>query len=194
MPSFRCWACSLKNSSGQPLNQGPITVYEDGSYAGDTRILDLQPNEERLLSYALDQAVEIKSDVKTTPSPDMHLKMGETNSPPITRCAKRAPTPSRTGPPRIAPSSSSIRFKGCRRPRMVHCQVMHTMSHQPRPMANGSWSNRKSRWKQRVICIVFRSTFPPARPWPSTSSKSRPASTSSPCKADSHNTSATAAP
>ena len=67
----------LKNSSGQPLNQGPISVFEEGSYSGDTRILDLQTNEERLLSYAIDQAVEIKSDVKSTPSPDMHFKMGE---------------------------------------------------------------------------------------------------------------------
>ena len=69
----------LKNSSGQPLNQGPITVYEDGVYAGDTRILDLQPNEERFLSYALDQAVEIKSEVKCSPSPDMNLSITDSN-------------------------------------------------------------------------------------------------------------------
>ena len=59
----------LKNSSKLPLNQGPITVYEEGSYAGDTRILDVQPKEERLLSYALDQATEIKSDVKDHAQP-----------------------------------------------------------------------------------------------------------------------------
>ena len=64
----------LKNTSGQPLTQGPITVYDSGTYAGDTRILDLQPNEERLLSYALDQGTEVKTDVKTTPSPDMTLQ------------------------------------------------------------------------------------------------------------------------
>lgn len=67
----------LKNTSGQPLTQGPITVYENSTYAGDTRILDLQPNEERLLSYALDQSTEIKSTVKVTPSPDMNFKIGE---------------------------------------------------------------------------------------------------------------------
>jgi hypothetical protein len=67
----------LKNTSGQPLTQGPITVYEDGAYAGDTRVLDLQPNEERLLSYALDLAAEVKADSKTTPSPHMTLKIGE---------------------------------------------------------------------------------------------------------------------
>jgi hypothetical protein len=46
----------LKNTSGQPLTQGPITVYDGGNFGGDTRILDMQPNEERLLSYALDQS------------------------------------------------------------------------------------------------------------------------------------------
>jgi hypothetical protein len=69
----------LKNTSGQPLTQGPITVYDNHTYAGDTRILDLQPNEERLLSYALDQSTEVKTDVKSTPSPDMTFRLGEPN-------------------------------------------------------------------------------------------------------------------
>ena len=66
----------LKNTSGQPLTQGPITVYDE-TYGGDTRILDLQPDEERLLSYALDQAVEVKSTVDKSPSPAMTFKIGE---------------------------------------------------------------------------------------------------------------------
>lgn len=69
----------LKNTSGQPLTQGPITVYEEGSYAGDTRILDLQPNEERLLSYALDQGTEVKTEVQSSPSPQMNFKIGSNN-------------------------------------------------------------------------------------------------------------------
>jgi hypothetical protein len=40
--------------------QGPITVFEGSSYAGDARILDLQPNEERLISYAIDLGTEVK--------------------------------------------------------------------------------------------------------------------------------------
>jgi len=67
----------LKNTSGQPLTQGPITVYENSTYAGDTRILDLQPNEERFLSYALDQGTEVKADIKAVPSPEMNFKIGE---------------------------------------------------------------------------------------------------------------------
>ena len=50
---------SLKNTSGMHLNQGPITVFEGSNYAGDSRILDLQPNEERLLSYAIDLGTEV---------------------------------------------------------------------------------------------------------------------------------------
>src|SRR5262249_25544576 len=33
----------FKNSTGQPLTQGPGTVFEDGSYAGDAQLPDLQP-------------------------------------------------------------------------------------------------------------------------------------------------------
>jgi hypothetical protein len=39
--------------------QGPITVFEGSNYAGDARILDLQPNEERLLSFAVDLGTEV---------------------------------------------------------------------------------------------------------------------------------------
>jgi hypothetical protein len=66
----------IKNTSGQPLTQGPITVYDAGVFGGDTRILDVQPNEERLLSYALDQGTEVKTEVKQSPSPDMIFRIG----------------------------------------------------------------------------------------------------------------------
>ncbi len=49
----------LKNTSGVHLMQGPITVFEGSNYAGDARILDLQPKEERLLSYAVDLGTEV---------------------------------------------------------------------------------------------------------------------------------------
>jgi hypothetical protein len=50
----------FKNTSGLHLMQGPITVFDNHSYAGDARILDLQPNEERLISYAIDLGVEVE--------------------------------------------------------------------------------------------------------------------------------------
>jgi DNA repair exonuclease SbcCD nuclease subunit len=49
----------FKNTSGMPLAQGPMTVFEGSIYAGDTRVLDLQPDEERLISYAVDLGTEV---------------------------------------------------------------------------------------------------------------------------------------
>jgi len=50
----------LKNTTTLHLMQGPITVFDGGTYAGDARIQDLQPKEERLLSYGLDLKVEVE--------------------------------------------------------------------------------------------------------------------------------------
>jgi hypothetical protein len=57
----------FKNTSGHPLVQGPITIYERGNYAGDARILDLQANEERLIGYAVDLGTEVKAEQKAHP-------------------------------------------------------------------------------------------------------------------------------
>jgi hypothetical protein len=50
----------LKNTSGLHLLQGPVTAFEGGTYAGDARIADLQPDEERLLSYAVGLGTEVQ--------------------------------------------------------------------------------------------------------------------------------------
>ncbi|HKB37946.1 MAG TPA: hypothetical protein VKD72_15980, partial [Gemmataceae bacterium] len=57
----------FKNTSDQNLMQGPVTIYEGGAYAGDARIMDLQPGEERLLSYAIDLGSEVKTSDKGAP-------------------------------------------------------------------------------------------------------------------------------
>lgn len=44
----------LKNNTGLHLSGGPITVFQGGIYAGDGQINDVQPGEERLISYAVD--------------------------------------------------------------------------------------------------------------------------------------------
>src|SRR5256885_16998455 len=49
----------FKNTTGMPLAQGPITVFEGSVYAGDSRVLDLQPDEERLISYSVDLGTEV---------------------------------------------------------------------------------------------------------------------------------------
>ena len=55
----------LKNTSGLNLLAGPVTVFDAGSYAGEARIDNLLPGEERLISYALDLEVTVDSS-KTT--------------------------------------------------------------------------------------------------------------------------------
>jgi hypothetical protein len=60
-PKFPLLGLKFKNTSGLHLMQGPITVFEGSAYAGDSRILDVQPNEERLLSYAVDLGTEVEA-------------------------------------------------------------------------------------------------------------------------------------
>jgi hypothetical protein len=50
----------LENATGLSLMQGPITVFDGGTYAGDARIRDLKPGETRLISYALDLGTEVR--------------------------------------------------------------------------------------------------------------------------------------
>lgn len=56
----------LKNSTGLHLMQGPITVFDDGAYAGDAQIQDLPPGSERLISYAMDLDTEVAIENKAT--------------------------------------------------------------------------------------------------------------------------------
>ncbi len=57
---FPLLGVKLKNTTGQPLMQGPLAVFDGGAFAGDARLPDLKPDEERLLSYALDLGLEVK--------------------------------------------------------------------------------------------------------------------------------------
>lgn len=50
----------LKNTSTLHLMQGPITIFDSGTYAGDARIDDLPPGQDRLISYALDLKTEVE--------------------------------------------------------------------------------------------------------------------------------------
>ena len=57
----------FQNTTGMHLMQGPITVFEGSSYAGDARILDITPKDERLISYAIDLGTEVEPIAKTPP-------------------------------------------------------------------------------------------------------------------------------
>jgi len=47
----------VKNTTGKHLLQGPITVLQGASYAGDARIDNVPPGQERLISYGVDLQV-----------------------------------------------------------------------------------------------------------------------------------------
>ncbi len=49
----------LRNTTGKDLLQGPVTVLDSGSYAGDARIADLPAGDSRFLSYAVDLDVVV---------------------------------------------------------------------------------------------------------------------------------------
>jgi len=50
----------LRNATTLHLLQGPITVFDGGVYAGDARLEDLPPGQERLISYAMDLKTEVE--------------------------------------------------------------------------------------------------------------------------------------
>jgi hypothetical protein len=52
-------AVKLKNASSLHLQQGPITVFDGGTYAGDAQITDMAPGAEQLVTYAMDLDTEV---------------------------------------------------------------------------------------------------------------------------------------
>ncbi|MCA9199090.1 MAG: DUF4139 domain-containing protein [Planctomycetales bacterium] len=58
-PKYPLNAVRITNNSKQFVSQGPITVYDQGVFAGDALVRNLANGETRLISYALDAAVEI---------------------------------------------------------------------------------------------------------------------------------------
>lgn len=50
----------IKNTTHKHLLQGPVTVIEAGSYAGDAQIDDVPPGQQRLLSYGIDLKVLVE--------------------------------------------------------------------------------------------------------------------------------------
>jgi hypothetical protein len=51
----------LKNTTDKHLLQGPMTVLAANTYAGDARIDNLPPGQERLISYAIDLQVRVNA-------------------------------------------------------------------------------------------------------------------------------------
>ena len=64
----------VKNTTGKHLLPGPVTVLDGGTYAGDARIDDLPPGQERLISYGVDQQVLVDA---TQNKQDSSLQTGK---------------------------------------------------------------------------------------------------------------------
>jgi hypothetical protein len=54
LPSNPLNGVRLTNTTGKHLLQGPVTVFDKGTYAGDARVDNVPPGQERLLSYGID--------------------------------------------------------------------------------------------------------------------------------------------
>lgn len=59
MPRHPLNGALVTNTTEKHLLQGPITVFDGGSYAGDARIDNLPPGQQRLLSYGIDLQVVV---------------------------------------------------------------------------------------------------------------------------------------
>ena len=68
LPENPLLGLNLKNTTKLHLLQGPITVFEGDTYAGDARIRDMEPKEERLISYAVDLGMEVNPVEATAPN------------------------------------------------------------------------------------------------------------------------------
>jgi hypothetical protein len=49
----------LKNTTGQHLAAGPVSVFDEGSYGGDAQLGDTPPGDTRFVTYALNQDVQV---------------------------------------------------------------------------------------------------------------------------------------
>ena len=57
-PRFPLNAFRIKNNTPLHLKGGPVTIFDGGVYAGDARMEDIPPADSRLVTYAVDLAVE----------------------------------------------------------------------------------------------------------------------------------------
>ncbi len=67
----------LTNTTALNLMQGPVTVFDAHTYAGDAKLPDLRPGEKRLLSYALDLAVEMEQVAQSVPEEVVGLRIAK---------------------------------------------------------------------------------------------------------------------
>jgi FtsZ-binding cell division protein ZapB len=76
-PKYPLNGLELKNTTGKNLMQGPVTVFDANTYAGDAKLPDLKPDEKRLVAYALDLSTEVLIKQKSQPDELVSLKIAK---------------------------------------------------------------------------------------------------------------------
>jgi len=67
LPNNPLLGAKLTNTSGGYIMQGPVTVLDHGIYAGDAQVLDMPPDANRLISYGVDQRMQVNGgNIKNT--------------------------------------------------------------------------------------------------------------------------------
>jgi hypothetical protein len=67
----------LNNTSGQTLDSGTFNIIDSGTFAGEGVVATVHPGERRLLSYAADTAVQVKSQAESDQRPYTHVKIAK---------------------------------------------------------------------------------------------------------------------
>ena len=65
-PRFPLRGAKIKNTTGQHILAGPATVTDAGGYVGDCKLPNLQPNEQRYISFAMDLGLEVRPETPTS--------------------------------------------------------------------------------------------------------------------------------
>ncbi len=76
-PKYPLNAVMVKNASSLHLMQGPITVFDGGTYAGDAEITDMAPGAQQLVTYALDLDTEVAPVQGPTPLTLVSVKISK---------------------------------------------------------------------------------------------------------------------
>jgi hypothetical protein len=67
----------LQNTTGFDLMGGPLTVFEQGNYAGDARIDTLPAGSERLISFAIDLDTEVSVSSRSVPETLLSVRISK---------------------------------------------------------------------------------------------------------------------
>ncbi|HEX4125430.1 MAG TPA: hypothetical protein VHY37_11935 [Tepidisphaeraceae bacterium] len=67
LPNNPLLGARLTNTTGDYIMQGPVTILDHGIYAGDAQVMDIPPGATRLISYGVDQHMQVNGgDAKST--------------------------------------------------------------------------------------------------------------------------------